>query len=151
MKNRGNAQAFEPAPITAPAVTSTLQPNSSTAAQQKVAQAYDVNVDGKIYQVQVAASGTLTGISTAAELTQHKPQALISSDDTSSLIAPLSGNIVKLLIGPGDSVNEGDLVMILEAMKMETEIRSAHQGRVQNIHVSEGETVQSGQLLMTVA
>jgi oxaloacetate decarboxylase alpha subunit len=151
LKNRGNAQAFEPAPITAPAVTSTLQPNSSTAAQQKVAQAYDVNVDGKIYQVQVAASGTLTGISTAAELTQHKPQALISSDDTSSLIAPLSGNIVKLLIGPGDSVNEGDLVMILEAMKMETEIRSAHQGRVKNIHVSEGETVQSGQLLMTVA
>ena len=41
--------------------------------------------------------------------------------------------------------------MILEAMKMETEIRSAYQGRVQHIHVSEGETVQSGQLLMTVA
>ena len=151
LKNRGNAQAFEPAPNADSAVTSTFQSNSSTAAQQKVAHAYDVNVDGKIYQVQVAASGSLTGISTAAELTQHKPQALISSDDASAILAPLSGNIVKLLIGPGDSVKEGDLVMILEAMKMETEIRSAYQGRVQNIHVTEGETVQSGQLLMTVA
>ncbi|MCP4281407.1 MAG: oxaloacetate decarboxylase, partial [Alteromonas sp.] len=57
-------------------------------------------------------------------------------------------NVFKVLVRNGESVSEGDVVMILEAMKMETEIRSAYTGTVTDITVGEGDAVTSGQPLI---
>ena len=156
LKNRGNADAFEPAPgshsdLEAQSQNENLKTQGPASEDRPVAQAYDVNVDGKTYKVQVAASGELASISTPATLSTENTLTTVDSTDAGNqIVAPLSGNIVKVLVDEGDSVSEGDVVVILEAMKMETEIRCAHNGTVCNIRASEGDSVQSGQLLMTV-
>ena len=156
IENRGNSDAFEPAPsaqesqsLSAPKPAE-AKPNSQGATASET---YDVNVDGKVYRVEVAPSGTLTSVTPASgSQTQAQSQtnsaAPSASAASQSIDAPLAGNVFKVLVRNGDSVSEGDVVMILEAMKMETEIRSAYTGTVTDITVSEGDAVTSGQPLI---
>ena len=65
--------------------------------------------------------------------------------------APLAGNVFQVLVSPGQSVAEGDVVIVLEAMKMETEIRANQAGNVSEIHVSEGDVVNADDPLITLA
>ena len=156
IENRGNPDAFEPAPSAQESQSSSApkpaeaKPNSRGAT---ASENYDVKVDGKVYRVEVAPSGTLTSVTPASgSQTQAQPQtnSAAPSDSTASqsIDAPLAGNVFKVLVRNGDSVLEGDVVMILEAMKMETEIRSAYTGTVTDITVSEGDAVTSGQPLI---
>ena len=66
------------------------------------------------------------------------------------LNAPLAGNIFKVKVSVGQQINAGDVVIILEAMKMETEVRATTSGTITAIAVKEGDAVQSGQPLLTV-
>jgi len=68
-----------------------------------------------------------------------------------ALNSPLSGNIFKVNVAVGDSVAEGDVLIILEAMKMETEIKAAKAGVVQSIEIKEGSVVSVGDVLLTLA
>ena len=65
--------------------------------------------------------------------------------------APLAGNIFKIMVTAGQSVAAGDVIMIMEAMKMETEIRSPAAGVVSELLVKEGDAVQVGQALLTLS
>jgi oxaloacetate decarboxylase alpha subunit len=64
--------------------------------------------------------------------------------------APLSGNIISIAVAQGEQIYEGDVILILEAMKMETEVRSAVSGVVKHINVKDGDAVQAGQTMMVV-
>ncbi|MFT5505591.1 MAG: oxaloacetate decarboxylase alpha subunit, partial [Gammaproteobacteria bacterium] len=64
--------------------------------------------------------------------------------------APLAGTVIDILVSNGQQVNDGDAVIILEAMKMETEIRSSFTGSVQKIMVSKGDSIQSDQDLIAI-
>ena len=156
IENRGNPDAFEPAPSAQESQSSSApkpaeaKPNSRGAT---ASENYDVKVDGKVYRVEVAPSGTLTSVtpasgSQAQAQSQTNSAAPSASTASQSIDAPLAGNVFKVLVRNGDSVSEGDVVMILEAMKMETEIRSAYTGTVTDITVSEGDAVTSGQPLI---
>ncbi|MEM7420674.1 MAG: sodium-extruding oxaloacetate decarboxylase subunit alpha [Pseudomonadota bacterium] len=155
LENRGNPDAFEPAPTTSEkeesvpnrALTSTAV--SSEAQSQQKAETYDVNVDGKVYRVQVAPSGALSHVSEVAT-TQAAPTTEKTPASAQTIDAPLAGNVFKVLVSNGDVVEEGDVVMILEAMKMETEIRSAFSGTVTQIMTAEGDSVSSGQALIAL-
>ena len=156
IENRGNPDAFEPAPSAQESQSSSAPKSAEAKSNSQGATAsetYDVNVDGKVYRVEVAPSGTLTSVTPASgSQTQAQPQtksaASSASTSSQSIDAPLAGNVFKVLVRNGDSVSEGDVVMILEAMKMETEIRSAYTGTVTDITVSEGDAVTSGQPLI---
>lgn len=156
IENRGNPDAFEPAPSAQESQSSSApKPAEAKSSSQgaTASETYDVNVDGRVYRVEVAPSGTLTSVTPASgSQTQAQPQtkSTAPSDSTASqsIDAPLAGNVFKVLVRNGDSVSEGDVVMILEAMKMETEIRSAYTGTVTDITVSEGDAVTSGQPLI---
>ena len=156
IENRGNPDAFEPAPSAQESQSSSApKPAEAKSSSQgaTASETYDVNVDGRVYRVEVAPSGTLTSVTPASgSQTQAQPQTknAAPSDSTSSqsIDAPLAGNVFKVLVRNGDSVSEGDVVMILEAMKMETEIRSAYTGTVTDITVGEGDAVTSGQPLI---
>ena len=156
IENRGNPDAFEPAPSAQESQSSSApKPAEAKSSSQgaTTSETYDVNVDGRVYRVEVAPSGTLTSVTPASgSQTQAQPQtnSAAPSDSTASqsIDAPLAGNVFKVLVRNGDSVSEGDVVMILEAMKMETEIRSAYTGTVTDITVSEGDAVTSGQPLI---
>ena len=156
IENRGNPDAFEPAPSAQESQSSSApKPAEAKSSSQgaTTSETYDVNVDGKVYRVEVAPSGTLTSVTPASgSQTQAQPQtnsaAPSDSNSSQSIDAPLAGNVFKILVRNGDSVSEGDVVMILEAMKMETEIRSAFTGTVTDITVGEGDAVTSGQPLI---
>nr|WP_283625538.1 sodium-extruding oxaloacetate decarboxylase subunit alpha [Alteromonas macleodii] len=156
IENRGNPDAFEPAPSEQESQSSHAPKPAEAKSNSQgdtTSETYDVNVDGKVYRVEVAPSGTLTSVTPASgSQTQAQPQtnsaAPSASTASQSIDAPLAGNVFKVLVRNGDSVSEGDVVMILEAMKMETEIRSAFTGTVTDITVGEGDAVTSGQPLI---
>lgn len=156
IENRGNPDAFEPAPSDQESQSSNAPKPAEAKSNSQgdtTSETYDVNVDGKVYRVEVAPSGTLTSVTPASgSQTQAQPQtnsaAPSASTASQSIDAPLAGNVFKILVRNGDSVSEGDVVMILEAMKMETEIRSAYTGTVTDITVGEGDAVTSGQPLI---
>ena len=154
IENRGNPDAFEPAPSAQSSQSADVAQVEKTAANTSTSgsETYDVNVDGKVYHVEVAPSGTLTSVKPAGAAQSSVPapasNTQASAGTSQSIDAPLAGNVFKILVKNGDSIAEGDVVMILEAMKMETEIRAAFTGTVTEVTVGEGDAVSSGQPLI---
>ncbi|TMO54161.1 sodium-extruding oxaloacetate decarboxylase subunit alpha [Pseudoalteromonas phenolica] len=147
LKNRNNPDAFEPKPtlVTTEKPTPAAKPASP---QKQSTERYSVQVDGKVYDVVVAPGGELKEVQVKdSELIPQS--ASVSTSET--LNAPLAGNIFKLLVRAGDAVAEGDVVMIMEAMKMETEVRATHSGTVANVLVSEGDSVATGDAMIELA
>jgi oxaloacetate decarboxylase alpha subunit len=152
LANRGNASAFEPAPsaIPAPVVdTKAAEPVVETANFTASSESYNVTVDGKTFNVVVAAGGAPIAIQPI--ISEAAPVVSNNAASTGALVhAPMAGNILKILVQVGDSIAEGDVVVIMEAMKMETEIRSKFAGTVSAIHVKEGGAVAGGNALITL-
>ena len=147
LKNRNNPDAFEPKPtlVTTKKPVPVAKPSST---QKNTTERYSVQVDGKVYDVVVAPGGELKQVQVKdSELIPQS--ATVSTSET--LNAPLAGNIFKLLVRNGDVVNEGDVVMIMEALKMETEVRATHSGTVANVLVSEGDSVSTGDAMIELA
>lgn len=138
LENRNNPDAFEPVP--------TGQIARAAVAGQ--AEVYTVSVNGQSYVVEVNDGGDVTGIvpvGTAAAST-----GVAAQGSGEPITAPLAGNIFKVHVSPGQSVQEGDVVIILEAMKMETEIRAPHPGTVSQINIKEGDAVSVGDVLISM-
>lgn len=147
IKNRNNPDAFEPVPSADN--SSNKAPEKSAANNKGVkAEQYSVKVDGKVYDVVVAQGGELKEVT--LKDSEHIPQsASVASGET--LNAPLAGNIFKIKVKPGQVVNEGDVVIIMEAMKMETEVRAMHTGTIADVLVSEGDSVSTGDAMIALA
>ena len=146
LKNRGNPAAFEPVPTGEESVPAKAASQASGTGPES----YDVMVNGKKFSVTVAPSGSIAKIS--PQPSQSSPATTPKPDDTQMTIdAPLAGNIFKILVNPGDSVAEGDVVIILEAMKMETEVRAVQAGQVSQVSVKEGDAVNLGDPLIGLA
>ncbi len=77
----------------------------------------------------------------------HRPKSIA---EATAIKAPLPGLILKILVKPGDPVKAGQNVLVMEAMKMENDIQSKHEGVVQEIKVREGESVEEGDLLVVL-
>ncbi len=150
LKNRGNPDAFEPAPGLEPAAApSTPAPVATTAGGTE---AYSVKVNGQVYDVEVGPQGELTSVApSAAPQSAPAPSAASSAGASEAVAAPLAGNIFKVVAKTGNQVQEGDVLLILEAMKMETEVRAARAGVVQDVMVKEGDAVTVGSPLMNLA
>jgi oxaloacetate decarboxylase alpha subunit len=143
IENRDDPSAFEPAPTGEIAVVdaTSAEPLAGDAA------AYKVRVEGQVYHVEVADNGEVSQISAASSSPTSTPAPAGEGTDVA---APLSGNILKIVVAQGQQVNEGDVIVILEAMKMETEVRSALSGVVQQVLAKEGDGVQAGQTMMVI-
>jgi len=145
IENRDNPDAFEPVPGTEPEVA------SAPTATPGEASVYTVSVGGQEYVVQVADGGDVTNIQpTGAAPTAAAPVAAAPAASGEPVPAPLAGNIFKILVSPGQQVEEGETIFILEAMKMETEVSAPKSGVIGNIQVKEGDSVQVGQTLVTL-
>jgi len=152
LENRDNPDAFEPAPgsepAPAPAPAATPAP---AAASVGGPEAYQVTVDGRAYNVVVAPGGEVTNIQAAAPAAAAAaPPPVAPSGAGVKIPAPLAGNIFKINVTAGQVISSGDVIMILEAMKMETEVRSPESGTVQSVAVKEGDAVQVGDVLLTL-
>lgn len=143
LENRNNPAAFEPIPTKAsPVAAKSAEPAVATEPEN-----YAVSVDGKVYDVVVAPGGSIESITHPAGDDAIKQSASITAEET--LNAPLSGNIFKVLVNEGDSVEAGDVVIIMEAMKMETEIRAVNAGVITSLHTKEGDAVSVGDALLS--
>ncbi|CAH6636567.1 sodium-extruding oxaloacetate decarboxylase subunit alpha [Pseudocitrobacter vendiensis] len=145
LENRDNPAAFEPRPELASA-----KPAAPVSAPKPAASSgiYTVEVDGKAWVVKVSDGGDITPVAASSA---PAPQAPAPAGTGTPVAAPLAGNIWKVIASEGQQVAEGDVLLILEAMKMETEIRAAQAGTVRGITVKAGDAVAVGDTLMTLA
>ena len=164
LANRGNPDAFEPAPGSdAPAAdekaatpaADSRSAATATTADGSGAAVYTVTVNGKAYTVEVADGGDVERIASAETPDSASTPASQTPDASTSapaeaVKAPLAGNIFKVEVAVGDVVSNGQVLIILEAMKMETEIRATRDGRVASIEVSAGDAVTVGATLLTL-
>ena len=140
LEKRGDASAFEPVP------------NGQAPAAANSEGVYTVDVDGKQYTVKVSDGGDVTGIKSLGGSSSAEAPVAASGDPANSVPvpAPLAGNIFKVLVKPGDRVTEGQKIMVLEAMKMETDVSTPEAGIITEVMVKEGDAVTVGQPLLSV-
>ena len=116
---------------------------------------YTITVNGVAYDVTVeekngaAAPVKKEETPAPAPAPVSAPAAKASAGDV-SVESPMPGNIIDVKVKKGDTVNAGDTLIILEAMKMENDIVAPSNGTVASVNVSKGEAVEAGQVLLTI-
>ena len=104
----------------------------------------DVHVLGRVITVQAR-------LSTQRMARSHAPSALLTvSGGSQKITSPMPGKIVRVLVKTGDQVKAKQGLVVVEAMKMENELRAARDGRVRELSVTEGQSVDAGAVLLTV-
>ncbi len=139
LKNRNNPEVFEPAPGIEPVA---IEGHSSA---QGV---YAVEMNGGRYEVRVSNGGELSSITETHAAASAIPAAAVNV--THALSAPLAGDVYRVEVAVGDNVVEGDVIAVLDAMKMETEIRATAAGKVIDVAVKAGDSINVGQTLVTL-
>ena len=112
---------------------------------------YKVNVNGTSYEIEIElmseteASAAKTSAPSAAPAT-----APAAAGEGEKISSPMPGTILDVKVNVGDTVKKGQILMILEAMKMENEIMAGADGQITSIGVTKGASVQTGDLLCTI-
>lgn len=158
LRNRDDPDAFEPAPqapdaganvpVSAQKDGAGTQSPATLGESNGGPETYTVTVNGKAYVVEVDEGGEIGQVQ--AQQPAEAPTAGAPASTGETITAPLAGNIFKVNVREGDAVKEGDVVIILEAMKMETEVRAASAGTVSAVKVSEGDSVSVGDVLIAL-
>ncbi len=111
---------------------------------------YKVKVNGKVYEVELESVKESTGSIEAPTQKQVETSAPATNGAGKDLNAPMAGTILEVKVSVGQTVKEGDVICILEAMKLENEVVANCSGVVKSIAVSKGSTVQNGQLIAKI-
>ena len=149
LENRNNPAAFEPAPTGNESAVEN-KPVSKATPTASGSAVYTVELEGKAFVVKVSEGGDISHVSTTAP--QAAPQATPApATGGTPVTAPMAGNIWKVVATEGQTVAAGDVLFILEAMKMETEVKAAQAGTVRGICVKAGDAVAVGDTVMTLA
>jgi oxaloacetate decarboxylase alpha subunit len=141
LENRDNPDVFEPLPDASAAAAAV--PATATAKGQS-ASLYAVRVNGKSFQVEVAEGGQLSDV---------RPVATAAASATTAgdaVKAVLAGNIFKVHVSPGEQVTEGQPLLVVEAMKMETTVSAPKAGTVIEVYVGDGDVVSVGDPLVAI-
>jgi oxaloacetate decarboxylase alpha subunit len=146
-EHRNDPSAFEPVPTLDDLAVS----GQSDAAAPDAAgtETYTVAVQGQSFVVAVTPGGDIGQIGPIARASAAPPSS--ESAVSVGFPAPLAGNVFKVLVKAGDPVAAGQVVIILEAMKMETEVRATSAGVVRDVLVREGDAVKVGESLMMLS
>ncbi len=147
LENRNNPDFFEPVP------------QGCDKHDSGEGSTYTVSFNGSTYTVEVSDGGDITSMQAAPDKTESSApvekeivaEAPAPATGGEDIGAPLSGNIWRVMVEPNQKIAEGDVLVVLEAMKMETEIKAARDGVVTGINVKEGDSVSVGQSLLTLA
>ena len=117
---------------------------------------YNVTVNGTTYEVEVEEIGEgKTAVSQPAQ-TVAAPKTVsnapsVKTGSGTPVNAPMQGNIIKVAVSVGQTVKKGDLICLLEAMKMENEIFAPCDGKITSVAVNAGQTVSTGAVIATIA
>ena len=148
LENRNNPSAFEPAPTGNESAVEN-KPVSKAAPAASGSAVYTVELEGKAFVVKVSEGGDISHVATT--IPQAAPQAAPApTSGGTPVTAPMAGNIWKVVATEGQTVAAGDVLFILEAMKMETEVKAAQAGTVRGICVKAGDAVAVGDTVMNL-
>jgi len=146
LENRDNPDFFEPVP----------KEEVSSPSNEKNEGVYTVSFKGQSYTVSVSDKGSITSMGASSDESSsnsgdsQEESNIPLANGKEDVSAPLSGTIWKILVSPNQAVKEGDTLVILEAMKMETEIKATRSGVILNVSVKESDSVTVGQLLLSL-
>ena len=138
LENRDNPSAFEPPPGEAQEAVAAAPGATVSGLRSGV---YNVSVDGQAFTVNVSAGGKVSQVS---------PTAAVPANG-SPVESQLAGNVLEIVVKAGDAVDEGDPVLIIEAMKMEIEVTAHTSGTVASVNVAVGDAVGEGQAVASIA
>src|SRR3989442_70933 len=130
-----------PTPVAAPEPPTTPPP---------AAREFTVEVDGEPYRVRILADGVSGAAAGAARAALTAPSAARVARGNGAIQAPMQGMVVKVKVAPGDKVRLGDVVVVLEAMKMQNDIVATLGGTVREVFAKEGSIVAPNEVLMTI-
>jgi pyruvate carboxylase subunit B len=145
LHNEQPAVVSTSAPVDAPAPHPEPSPATSQAAE------FDVEVDGEVFKVRVSGAGLAVMPAGGASASGGNAAPSPPKVGQGTVISPMQGLIVKVPVKPGDSVKLGDVVAVLEAMKMQNDIVTMVAGKVSDVYVKEGEVVTPNQPLLAIA
>ena len=111
---------------------------------------HNVSIDGKDYVVKYSRADEPEILNQSHDLKKSTDAPIDRKENGEIIRAPLSGNIFSIIKSKGDCVVEDDTIIVLEAMKMETTIKTPHAGEIINIFVSNGDKVNVGDPLFEV-
>ncbi|WP_445401099.1 sodium-extruding oxaloacetate decarboxylase subunit alpha [Zobellella sp. An-6] len=148
IRNRDNPAAFEPAPGSEPEPAAPAAARSANGAPE----VYAVKVDGQVFEVEVGPAGSISAVRESGAVAPVAAVAPAAPAGAAEAVpAPLAGNIFKVVAKKGSQVAAGDVLLIMEAMKMETEVRAARAGQIADVLVKEGDAVSVGDPLVSLA
>ena len=105
---------------------------------------YTITVNGTAYEVEVEEAGVVASAPKAA------PKAAPVAAGATTVSAPMPGKVLSVNVKAGDAVKSGDVLLILEAMKMQNEIMAPADGTVSDVRVSAGQTVATGDVMIVL-
>ena len=120
---------------------------------------FRIKIDGKVFEAEVEEIGgekelkkatTKSSVKTPSNVETSTQTAVETNTSGNSIIAPMPGKVISLKVSKGQQINKGDVILILEAMKMEQEIKSSLEGTLSDIRVAEGEIVKKEQILVII-
>jgi acetyl-CoA/propionyl-CoA carboxylase, biotin carboxylase, biotin carboxyl carrier protein len=115
---------------------------------------YKVEVDGRLHAVKVIGAAAPAGNPTAAARRpprrEERAAGAATSAASEALVSPLQGTVLRLAVAEGDEVEEGALICVIEAMKMENEITAHRAGKLTALPIAEGGSVAAGDLLAKI-
>ena len=145
LANRNNPDAFEPTPT----IKTVKVENEKLTTPQSGSETYTVNVNNQDYVVVVNEGGELSHYESAS-INESNTTAAAPSITATTVSAPLAGTIWKVEVNVGQTVQEGEVILILEAMKMETQIVAEKKGIITSLSVKPGDAVQVGDHLVSL-
>lgn len=111
---------------------------------------YNIKLNDKVYEVEIEEVTGEEAVTTAGAVRNSQPQSAPQISGGETVEAPMPGNIVDVKVKAGDQIKKGQVLVILEAMKMENEIVSPVDGRVASVGVSKGQAVNPGEVLVKI-
>ena len=112
---------------------------------------YKIKVNGKTYRVELEAIEE-TNFAPAKEVKKEEPKKVAApqSNDAQQVLSPIQGAVVNVKVKPGDKVKKGDVLLIIEAMKLENEVPSPFDGEVVEVLVAKGQNVAAKDVIVTI-
>lgn len=111
---------------------------------------YKVKVNGKAYEVQLESVEEVKGNVTNVTTSKKEEVKQTSSKEGQEVLSPIQGNVVNVLVKVGQKVKKGDVLLLIEAMKLENEVNAPNDGEVVEVLVNKGQSVTNKQLLLKI-